>query len=117
MRISDMVRDRREITLVVLGEDVHITFRPSAYTPIVEDQVQRFFESARPGNGLARMLSSVLIDWDVLDDNNKPIEITEENLRQLPMEFLTSVSNALAEENRVSREERKNSGGGSLRKG
>lgn len=117
MRFSDLVQDERSFEMSVLNEPVEIVYRPSAYTPVVEDQVQTLMDSRRPGNGLAKMLSNVLIRWDILDDDGNEIEPTFDNLRQLPVPFLTDVVNAIGNDTRVDKETRKNSGGGSLKKG
>ncbi|KPL70119.1 hypothetical protein ADN00_18940 [Ornatilinea apprima] len=115
IRISDLVQEERTITIMVGDEELSVTYRPKAYTPLVEDQMQSLMESNRPGNGLAQMLSHILINWDVVDENNKPIETTFENIRKFPVALLTLITQEINKDNRAGDEDRKNSGGGSRR--
>lgn len=115
IRISDLVQEERTITIMVGDEELSVTYRPKAYTPLVEDQMQSLMESNRPGNGLAQMLSHILIKWDVVDENNKPIETTFENIRKFPVALLTLITQEINKDNRAGDEDRKNSGGGSRR--
>ncbi|NMC54969.1 MAG: hypothetical protein GYA48_15185 [Chloroflexi bacterium] len=117
IRISDLVQEERTITIMVGDEELSVTYRPKAYTPVVEDQMQSLIESNRPGNGLAQMLSHILISWDVVDETNKPLEMTFENLRKFPVSLLTLITQEINKDNRAGDEDRKNSGGGSRRGG
>jgi len=117
LSLRDLMQDERYITLEIGEGTVEIHYRPSAFTPVVEDEMQRLIETNRPGNGLARMLAGIVIDWDVLDENGQPLEPTVENLRRLPVAFLTRVTNAINRDSAAEKDDLKNSGAGSRRRG
>jgi hypothetical protein len=117
IRVTDLEKNERETSFTVEEEVVHISYRPSAYTPVVEDRMQQLLETNRPGNGLAKTLSTMLIKWDVLGEDNQPVPITVENLSALPVRFLSQVMGAINKDNSSDQETRKNSGGGSFQKG
>ena len=59
-------------------------------------------------------LSTVLVGWDVLGDDDKPIEITAKTLGSLPITFLIRNMQTVFEDmNPRMPEEKKLSGGGS----
>jgi hypothetical protein len=115
IRLKDLERDVRTCTVEYEGENAEVTYRPSAYTPFVEDKLQAAIESNRPSSGVARLLSSVLVGWEVLGEDGEAISTDSETLSALPSAFLFAVINAITEDMGTGREERKNSGGGSPR--
>ncbi len=117
IRLSDLQRDERTCTVEFEGESAEVTYRPSAYTPEIEDQLQTAMESNRPSNGIARWLAGIVVHWEVMDENGEEIPPTFENMRRMSSTFLTTVINTITDDIQVRREDRKNSAGGSQRKG
>ena len=116
IRLIDLKKDRRTCIVTWEGETAEIVYRPSAYTPETEDEMRQAFESGRPANGLAMILASTLVEWDILDEDGNKLPPTLELMRKLSNGFLVAVSNAIVEDQNTEREDRKNSGGGSLHK-
>ncbi len=116
IRISNLVRDRRMVTIPIDDETVTITYRPGGFTPETEDRLRTFADDQRGGAALVALLADCLIDWDVLDDDGKPLRPTAENLRRLPMVFLSQVAQAIAEDMRPNLSSAGNSGAGSLQR-
>jgi hypothetical protein len=94
------------------GESVHIEYHPNFLTPAVEKKfraeqrrVERQIREARelaktnPDAEVPEIEPTVLFNtikgliesWDVLDDDNRPLPITDETLGQLPYVFLKAV--------------------------
>ena len=46
------------------------------------------------------MLADVLVNWDVLDEDGKPMEPTAELLMDFPVDFLVGVTEAIGEDMR-----------------
>lgn len=114
--LDNLKKDVRTCTVEYNGETAQVTYRPSGYTPEVEDRFQTYVQSSRSSNGFAEFLAGILISWDLLDDNGKEFPIELEDLRTLPGRFLTIVVNAItADMQEANDENRKNSGAGSLR--
>jgi hypothetical protein len=116
IKLSDLSKDTRTIPVEYEGAEFDITYKPSAYTPETESAMQACFENNRPGNGLAEMLTDLLVWWDVEDEKGKNISPTLETLQKTPVPVLTTISGAITDDLRGERETRKNSGGGSRRK-
>ncbi len=114
--LTELTKDERSITLDIGDETLAVTYRPGSYTPELEDVMRSQNERLRPGNGLAAALSQLVIEWD-LEDDGKPVEVTLDTLRKLPVTFLTRVTNAITADMRTGKDERKNSGGGSQQAG
>lgn len=116
IRFSDLEADQREIAVEFSGNEVKLTYRPSAYTPILEEKMMQSLESKRPYNGMAQVIADVVVEWDVLEDDGEMYPLEYEELRTLPSQFLMAVIEAITEDMSVSREELKNSDGGSQAK-
>jgi hypothetical protein len=114
--LMDLHRNTRTAALEYDGETVEVEYRPSEYTPEVEDAMQQARRSGRPAMSRVEVLDKMLISWDVLDEESKPLVPTRELLLSLPTAFLSAVLSAITEDQRVEREDRKNSGGGSGRR-
>lgn len=115
IRLSDLQKDERTCTVEYGGETCEVTYRPSGYTPLVESQLQDEAEAGKPGLALAGLLSKILIGWEVMDGEKK-VPTTYNSLVNLPEAFLVAVVNKITDDVQVGREDRKNSGGGSLRR-
>lgn len=116
IRLSDLSRDERTVVLDWDGEQAELVYKPSGYTPAVEQELNADMTANLPNVAIAKMLSGLLKSWDVLDENEKPISTDFETLRKFPTEFLQAALAAVTGDQAASREERKNSGGGSPRK-
>lgn len=113
IKISDLMQDERTCEMVFDGETAKITYRPSGYTPTTEDALQKGLETQRPSVGVASLLSELLLEWEVMDDDGQALPINLETLQRLPAGFLYSVMNAIIEDMTGAQEgTRKNSGVG-----
>lgn len=117
--ITDLQRGSRTFTVTYEGDEVKVTYNPGHYTPELEEL---FVEERHLGRSAIRLLvggtrqvpdgqtkegkpkfreyhiPGVLLSWDVLDTEGKPIAPTEEFLARLPSRFLWAVVNGLRED-------------------
>ena len=100
VRISNLVRDRRTVTIPIDDDVVTITYRPGGFTPETEDRLRQYADDQRGGAALVALLADCLIEWDLVDDDGRPLKPTAENLRRLPTVFLSQVAQAIAEDMR-----------------
>jgi hypothetical protein len=110
-----LTRDTHTITVEWEGETAEIVYRPSRYTPELEDTHFQAIREGVPSVGLARMLAGVLVSWEIVDDNGEPLPTDFETLSRLSTDFLDAVRDAIRADFRVGREDRKNSAAGSPR--
>lgn len=113
IRLSDVMKESRKAEFEFSGETVTVEFRQNAVTPQFSEMILRFTEldaledkqeSFRAETALTTDLVEALVwlvlAWDVLGDNGKPIPITKANLRRLPNQFLYAVLSGILGINR-----------------
>lgn len=88
MRVGQLVKDVRTVEIPIDGEPLSVTYRPSAITPATESAMMDEVDGSRAGSGLCKLLSKVLVGWDLVGDDDKPYPTTEAALRKLPIAFL-----------------------------
>jgi hypothetical protein len=122
--LSNLVLDERTIPVVVgkdqeTGEDmtVMITYRPSGLTPVLESNSANLSARLGLGPGVATLLSGMLTDWDIVNDEGETIPTTYEGMSIIPDKVLFKIRDAIIVDLRQDKEDLKNSGGGSHRKG
>lgn len=101
IRLEDLTKESKQVTFEHLGEQVTISYRLNALTPMQGDLIARMSEmfksNAKPitlaeENGMNSELIDallwLLVEWDVLGENGKPLPITRKWLSRLPSSFL-----------------------------
>jgi len=117
VRVGNLVRDRRTVTMPIGDESLTITYQPSGITPDTEDKLREYAADQRGGAMLVALLVDCLVEWDLLDDRGKPLPITADSLRKLPTIFLAQVAQAITEDMRPNLPSAGTSGAGSLQMG
>lgn len=120
--LSDLILDQRTIA-VPIGKDpenkgdieIVVTYRPSGLTPIIEAEANRMYAQGLQGCGTARLLSGMVVKWDITNDDGDPIPVTYEGMTLVPVFALAKILDELLADVRQSKEDLKNSGGGSHR--
>jgi len=97
-RLSHLAQDRRTIKIDIGGETITATYRPSGLTPALEDQVRELIQNQRGGPALVSILAECIVEWDILDDKDKPIPPTEANIARMPTIILIRIVMALMED-------------------
>lgn len=83
LSLTDLVNDRRTVTVTYLGHDVKVTYKPSAYTGEVAAQL-----GVMP---TWEFIVTIVEEWDVLDGDT-PVPVDEANVNGLPIRFLRVVT-------------------------
>ena len=96
MRLSDLAKDRRTVTVTVNGGTVSVTYRPGGITPQSEDALRELIAEQRAGASLVAMLSGILVEWDLQDDEGQPYPMDAESLRRLPTVFLSAIAEGIS---------------------
>lgn len=92
MKLSTVKSERKKLTANFddLG-DLHITYVPGMLTPEVEDELQEALEQPGSGKFVCEFASRLIEEWDLLDDDDVPIPLTAEGLKQVPIPFMGDV--------------------------
>lgn len=113
IRLSDVMKESRKVEFEFSGETVTVEVRQNAITPQFSEMLLRFtdldstddrqeafrVETALTGD-LVEALAWLLLSWDVMGDNGKPVPITKAGLRRLPNSFLYAVLSSVLGINR-----------------
>lgn len=99
LKLSRLFEDTQTVEMPYLGEVLSITWTPAGFSPAVQDR----FVSADGENAstlaLVDVLSSLLVRWDLLDDEGQTIPTTKERMLTLPKGFLLDVYRFLGSSN------------------
>lgn len=95
MKISQILKDTKSLTIDIDGEKLTLSYRPSSLTPQIEEQFVESVENKRSGLALAQFLTSILIDWDLVGSNDEKYDITLDNLKKLPINLLNTLIGAI----------------------
>jgi hypothetical protein len=98
VRLSQLVEERRELTIPVGGGTIHLGYTPSGVTPrmmAMADEAQRGTVSVEQ---LCTVIAPMLLDWDVTDDEGAPLPLTAGGLQDVPLAILVRVMTAIGED-------------------
>lgn len=125
LKLADLGKTTRDATFTYEGSTVHLKYRPSALTARVQmssaslvtlgrefagseddpDDVKRdrlisAAESVLEALGdYTEVLTKMVAEWDVLGEDGKPIPISAEVIRDLPLDFVYEMFGAIMKAN------------------
>ncbi|GIV51036.1 MAG: hypothetical protein KatS3mg038_1557 [Candidatus Kapaibacterium sp.] len=85
MKLSDLYKEERELSVAIGDDALHVTYRPAAYTPLLEAMLQDSVAGGRPSQALAEALCALLVDWDLFNDDDEKLAINKSTLMSLPV--------------------------------
>jgi len=83
IKLSDLQKQTRPLTLDFSGEQINVIYRPGAITPAL---TARFVDMSN-----AEAVPIIVAEWDILGDDGQPLPVTAEICETLPLEFLRAV--------------------------
>lgn len=95
LRLEDLKTDTRTVTVAYRGHELHVTYKPSAYTPTFIRDMRIRPDGETQAEALVPMLTVLVQTWDLLDDKEKPLPITAELLGTLEIPFLNAIGTAI----------------------
>jgi len=100
IKLSQVGARRKSASVEYDGETVDFVYKPSAFTPRVEARLNEAQVESTVSQEVAQVLSEVLVSWDVLGDDGKPLNPDIDLLMEMPLDFLTSITQALGDDMR-----------------
>lgn len=108
MKLSDLAKETKKLAVVYKTPasefTINIEYRTQAVTPGFLAEIQEVDLMDR----IAFQFERVVKAWDVTDDDDKPIPITKDGLKDIPVYLLGSLLDAIAEDRLVLDDESKN---------
>lgn len=112
VKASKVKESVRKVEIDVLGDILHITYAPGAYTPAFLDHLDKVQTDGLNAAYGTEALGSVIRSWDYLDDDGVPLPISEETMRTaVPLFLLNAISAAIREDMAVSKKSMPTSSG------
>lgn len=103
IRIADLLKKTRPITVEVEGETIALDYRPLWFNSRVEGQLRDAREGKLASEDLVLMFCECVATWEVLGPDGQMLPITPAAIAEydVPHTFLRLVLNAVAEDQRV----------------
>jgi hypothetical protein len=95
--VTKLQRDTRTLSVPWDADTLNLVYRPGSVTPDLVEAVAQP-EVKQP---VVTFLLATVQSWDLLDDADKPLPVTEGLLSELPMLFLRAVQTAILEDLQV----------------
>lgn len=112
--VNELERNEVTIPFEVGGQTGELTYTPWNMAPSIEGDMKALKKSHGDQTVLARMLSEVLVSWDVQPTaESEPYAVDFETLLTVPTVILGAAMGAIFKHMRPAEDEKKISGGGS----
>lgn len=89
--------DEQTNRISIRGHEVEVTWRSLAYTPALEEKLDRARKNDLPARRLAEVFLELVTGWN-LHAGGKPIPLTAAGLKNVPSELLGEILDQLGEE-------------------
>ena len=101
IRLGDLRKERKRVTFPFAGDTVTLVYTTGAVTPELEARAFAIDDDHHYLGGLADLLTEILVEWDVLGDDGRPLPITREQIGKLSAQFLGMAWSAITSDQRV----------------
>lgn len=104
LKLSHLAQARKTCAVPVSFEDgegnpvtgeLNVAYNPRSITPEMEDKIQRALEEKRQLTWLAETLAALVIEWDLLDDEGRPMPASVEVMKGMPAAVLNDIFQAV----------------------
>ncbi len=96
MRISEATIEQKPLAVTFGSATLNLVYRPLSYTvKEMEDATKD-----RDPKNIVRTMQRLLVEWDLTDDDNNPIPLSDEALVEIPSHIFTGIMQAVAKDSR-----------------
>lgn len=100
IQLAQLKANLRTINVTYFDDNIVVTYRPSELTPVSSSEIQARIDAGEGDNAVVETLCRVMVSWDVMEDKEKMLPITPQNLAQMPGPLLLAISEAIGEDGR-----------------
>lgn len=94
MKLSDLTRETKKVTIEIGGQVLEVEYRVNAYTPEVEAELVN--AEKKPAWTMSRVLSKLVVTWSLEDEDGNMYPVDEAHTEKLPLQFMLNVFQAIA---------------------
>lgn len=113
IKLSAMTADRRTVKVPIGDDTLTLVYKPSSVNAVQEARENEERSKGQHLLSQARSLNEILLSWDVVDDANKPVPVTEELLKTFGLDVLQAMTRAILNDLLPNRQTRTESPDGS----
>ena len=97
IQLSQLKANTRTVVVAYYDDTVTVRYQPSVLTPNREAAIKAA-ASDNDNTAMLEAISEMVLEWDVLGDEGKPLPRTVDVLRELPNAFLTAIFQSIGED-------------------
>ncbi len=94
MRISQAVAEEKPLAVDFKGATLNVVYRPLTYTVREMDALGESKDTER----IIKTMLRLLVSWDLTDENDTPVPIETEPLRDVPTHIFTGIIKAVGKD-------------------
>lgn len=103
IKVSDLRADVRTCTAVLGDEEAKVTYRPSGYTPDLEERIRANEGSPLQAISLVEFIVATVEAWEIYDDEvaeaaGQPVPLTRAAISAQPAQLLMAVVQGIAKD-------------------
>ena len=95
-KLEALTRDTAKVSIPFGPEKLTVEYRPGALTSALIAQLTNVDPEAEMAAAVLEPMSRLLVSWDLLYDDERPIPTTVDGLKRVPLTVLTTVAEAVA---------------------
>lgn len=97
IQLSQLKANTRSVVVAYYDDTVTVRYQPSVLTPNREAAIKATAADS-DNTALLETIADLVVEWDVLDAEGKPLPRTVDVLRDLPSAFLMTIFQAIGED-------------------
>ena len=96
--LAEFRQDTKRITVTIGAHQLTVTYRQHAYTPEIEEAFATARELQRQSHALFWLARELIVEWDLLDDDRRPLPLDPEHLRKVPLDIFEAIFAAIRQD-------------------
>lgn len=102
LKISDLMAKKCALAVDIQGVPVQLTYRPNVITPEKMARMKKLTVE----ESIVKQVCMIVVEWDIETEAGRPLPITEQELRKVPVDVLAAVLHAINNDSTPSEEEK-----------
>lgn len=98
MKLEDFRKSTKKLKIDLDEGEIWVEYVPRCYTARYELLLMGLDEAKSPAQDLCKALKSVLVGWDIVDENGQVLPVEMDNLEQLPVEVVIQILKAIRDD-------------------
>jgi hypothetical protein len=95
MKFTDLLKRTSTLTVTYRDQPVNLIIFTEKLTPTYREKLSKMSEENKDHDVEVQIIADLIQSWDVLGDDDQPIQATYEFLQLCPYAFLTEIGQAI----------------------